>query len=250
MITEQWPTLTEATVRELARSKSYDRGQSYYERGAVSNVVRRGETVRADVEGSQYQPYTVTLTFDDAGAAQTDCSCPYDHGGICKHRVAVLLTCLRDPESVRDKPPISELVADADEETLQEAIIELADSRPEMTDWIETRLSTTEETASDTEVSVNIESIHEQANHALPKPGRQGHGDAYAEAERMASELNGLIEQAQQALDAGDGDTAVEILETITEVLATNRWPDLLPHDAASSTKRLERWVRPSQRRC
>lgn len=233
MITEQWPTLTEATVGELARSKSYDRGQSYYERGAVTNVVRRGETVRADVEGSQYQPYTATLTFDDAGVAQTNCSCPYDHGGICKHRVAVLLMCLRDPESVRDKPPISELVADADEETLQEVIVELADSRPEMTDWIETRLSTTEEPASDTEVSVNIESIREQANHALPKPGRQGHDDAYAEAERMASELNGLIEQAQQALDAGDGDTAVEILETITEVLATNRWPDLLPHDVS-----------------
>jgi uncharacterized Zn finger protein len=102
-----------------------------------------------------------------------------------------------------------------------------------MVDWLETRLSTTEETATNTEVSVNIESIREQANHALPKPGRQGHDDAYAEAERMASELDGLIEQAQQALDASDGDTAVEILETITEVLATNRWAGLLPHDVS-----------------
>jgi uncharacterized Zn finger protein len=233
MSPEQWPTLTEATVRELAKSKSYDRGQSYYERGAVSNVVRRGETVHADVEGSQYQPYTVTIKFDDAGVAQTDCSCPYDHGGICKHRVAVLLTCLRDPESVRDKPPISELVAGADRETLQAVIVELADSRPEMVDWIETRLSATAETAPNTEVSVNTESVREQANHALPKPSRQGHDDAYAEAERMASELDGLIEQAQQALDASDGDTAVEILETITEVLATNRWAGLLPHDVS-----------------
>nr|WP_277543740.1 SWIM zinc finger family protein [Halomicroarcula sp. FL173] len=94
MSTDQWPTLTEATVRELARSKSYDCGQSYYERGAVSNVARRGGIVRADVEGSQYQPYTVTLEFDDAGVAQTDCSCPYDHGGICKHRVAVFANSL------------------------------------------------------------------------------------------------------------------------------------------------------------
>jgi len=54
----QWPPVTEATVRELARSKSYDRGQSYYERGAVSTIVRRGETVRADVEGSQYRYFT------------------------------------------------------------------------------------------------------------------------------------------------------------------------------------------------
>ncbi|WP_267164407.1 SWIM zinc finger family protein [Halovenus salina] len=233
MSNEQWPTLTEATIRERARSKSYDRGQSYYERGAVSDVVRRGETVRAEVEGSQYQPYTVTLEFDDAGVAQTDCSCPYDHGGICKHRVAVLLTCLRDPKSVRDKPTISELVDEANRDTLQELVSELADQRPEMADWIEARLSTTEETATDTEISVNTESIRKQANHALPKPGKQGHDDAYAEAERMASELDGLIEQAQQALDAGDSDIALDILEAITEVLATNRWADLLPHDVS-----------------
>ncbi|MFC7059901.1 SWIM zinc finger family protein [Halovenus salina] len=249
MSNEQWPTLTEATIRERARSKSYDRGQSYYERGAVSDVVRRGETVRAEVEGSQYQPYTVTLEFDDAGVAQTDCSCPYDHGGICKHRVAVLLTCLRDPKSVRDKPTISELVDEANRDTLQELVSELADQRPEMADWIEARLSTTEETATDTEISVNTESIRKQANHALPKPGKQGHDDAYAEAERMASELDGLIEQAQQALDAGDSDIALDILEAITEVLATNRWADLLPHDVSQLYETVGTLEKPSQRR-
>jgi Uncharacterized conserved protein len=83
-------------------------------------VVRRGDRVRADVEGSQYQPYTITINFDDVGVAHTDCSCPYDHGGICKHRVAVLLTCLRNPKRVRAQPPLSDLLADADRETLKE----------------------------------------------------------------------------------------------------------------------------------
>lgn len=170
----QWSTLTEATVRELARSKSYDRGQSYYERGAVSDVVRRGETVRADVEGSQYQPYTVTIEFDDAGVARTDCSCPYDHGGICKHRVAVLLTCVREPECVRNRQPVAELIADADRETLRDLVIELADSRPEITDWLELRLASTDDETDRQAGSVNIESIRRQANHALPKPGQQG----------------------------------------------------------------------------
>jgi len=227
----QWPTLTEATIRELARSTSYDRGQSYYEGGAVSDVVRRGETVRAEVEGSQYQPYTVRLEFDDAGVARTDCSCPYDHGGICKHRVAVLLTCLRDSETVSERPPVSDLVADADRETLQDLIVELAESQPEMVDWIETHLTMTSETDADTTPSVNTESIRQQANHALPKPGQPRHDDAYAEAERMASELDRLVEQAHQALDAGDGETAIDILEAITDVLVTNRWAGLLPHD-------------------
>ncbi|MFC4986875.1 SWIM zinc finger family protein [Saliphagus infecundisoli] len=226
-----WPTLTEATVRELARSKSYERGQSYYERDAVSDVVRRGETLRADVEGSQYQPYTVGIVFDDTGVARTDCSCPYDHGGICKHRVAVLLTCIRDPERVREQLPMSEVIADADREALQELLIELAEGRPEVADLIETRLSTPNDTATGTPVSVNIESIRRQVNHALPKPGQKGHNDAYAEAARMADELGGLIEQAQNAIEAGDGETALDILAVITDELASGRWADLLPYD-------------------
>ena len=231
MSDRQWPPITEATVRELARSKSHDRGRSYYERGAVNTAVRRGETVRADVEGSQYHPYTVTIQFDDAGVATTDCSCPYDHGGICKHRVAVLLVCLRDPESISEKQPIAELVAEADQTTLEELVIELADSRPELVEWIENRLPTVDDTDDDAGGSVNIDSVRKQAEHALPKPGKQGHNDAHAEAERMATELDALIKQAQQALDAEDGETALAILEAIAKVLAANRWPHLLPHD-------------------
>ncbi|WP_165874782.1 SWIM zinc finger family protein [Natrarchaeobius oligotrophus] len=228
---ERWPPVTEATISDLARSSSYDRGQSYYERGAVGEMVRRGKTVRADVEGSQYQPYTVTIEFDDAGVAGTECTCPYDHGGICKHRVAVLLTCLRDPERVDDRPPVSELIEGTSRESLEELLIELAENRPGIAEWIDLRLTSVDATASDTTVSVDIESVRKRANHALPKPGQRGHSDAYAEAERMASELDELIEQARQALDAGDGETAVEILEAVTEVLATNRWPGLLPRD-------------------
>ena len=233
---DEWPPLTEATIRELARSNSYQRGQSYYEQEAVSDVVRRGDRVRADVEGSQYQPYTITINFDDIGVAHTDCSCPYDHGGICKHRVAVLLTCLRNPERVRAQPPLSDLLADADRETLEELLVEFAAERPDVADWFETRLEPSEiadEVATDESVSVNLESIRRQAEHALPKPSQRGHNDAYAEAQRMSGELDELLEQARLAIEAGDGKTALDILEAITEVLVTNRWTELLPHDVS-----------------
>ena len=239
----EWPPLTEATVRELAKSKSYQRGQSYYEQGAVSDVVLRGHTVRADVEGSQYQPYTITLEFGDAGVAHTDCSCPYDHGGICKHRVAVLLTCLRDPDCVRTQPPLSDLLTDADRETLEALLVELAADRPEVADWLVTRLETSavaDEATTDESVSVNLESIQRQAEYALPKPGQRGHNDAYAEAQRMAGELDELLEQARLAIEAGDGETALDILEAITEVLVTNRWSGLLPHDVPDLFETIE----------
>jgi len=231
---DQWPPLTEAIIGDLARAKSYERGQSYYERGAVSDVVRRGDTVRAEVQGSQYQPYTITIMFDETGVTRTDCSCPYDHGGICKHRVAVLLTCLRDTGSIRTRQPISELITEADRTVLEELLVELVDDRPELAAWIETRLETStiaEEGDTASTVSVNLDSVRMQAEHALPKPGQRGHNDAYAESQRMAGELEDLLEQARLALDAGDGRTALDILEVITEVLVNNRWNELLPHD-------------------
>jgi uncharacterized Zn finger protein len=232
MSNEQEPTMTEATVRELARATSYERGQSCYERGAVSDVVRRGEMLRAAVEGRQYQPYTVTITFDDAGVAETDCSCPYDHGGICKHRVAVLLIYICDPDCITHEQPIAEMIVDADRDTLQDLLVELVDSRPEVAEWIETRLDATEEgTAPSSPVSINLDSIHRQANRALPDPGPRGHGDAYTEAEHMAEDLDALIEQARIAIKADDGETALDVLEVITEVLAENKWAGLLPPD-------------------
>jgi uncharacterized Zn finger protein len=235
MSDEQEPTLTAATIRELARSTSYDRGQSYYERGAVNDVVRRGDTVQATVEGSQYQPYTVTIEFDDAGVAGTDCSCPYDHGGICKHRVAVLLTYIHDPDQISHQQPISAVITDADRDTLESLLVELVDSRPELAEWVEIRLGAAEDdTGVSSQGSVNLESIRQQTTHALPDPGQRGRGDAYAEAERMAEELDALIEQAWMAIEADDGETALAILAAITDEITAGRWAELLPHDATA----------------
>lgn len=51
------PTVSEATIKRLVRSKSYDRGENYYDQEAVIDVTRRGDMLRAEVEGSQYEPY-------------------------------------------------------------------------------------------------------------------------------------------------------------------------------------------------
>ena len=227
---ERGPTLTEATVRELARTQSYERGATYYDSGAVGEVVLRGGTIRADVEGSQFRPYTVTVEFDDSGIARTDCSCPYDHGGICKHRVAVLLTYVRDPDRVSHEQRIPELIADTDRDTLEDLLVELLERRPEMASWIESRLGASRAETT-TEVSVDLDSIHRRATDALPDPGPGGHGDAYTQAERMAEELDALIQEARAVLDADDGETALDVLDVIAEVLAENSWTGLVPYD-------------------
>lgn len=141
-------------------------------------MIRDGETIRANVEGSQYQPYTVTIEFDDADVARTVSSCPYDHGGIYKHRVVVLLTYIRDPEWVSNCRPIAELIADANPEILQNLLVELVDSHPEIADWVETCLTTTnDDIDTNSSVSASLDSIRRQANHVLPKPGQRGYTD-------------------------------------------------------------------------
>nr|WP_244621448.1 SWIM zinc finger family protein [Haloarcula marismortui] len=138
------PTLTEAAVRDLARPQSYDRGENYYDKGAVVEIARRGETIRAAVEGSQYKPYQVRIELDETGVVDTACSCPYDHGGICKHRVAVLLTYVRDSDEIDQRPPVSELVADADPEELRDVLVDLVESHPRLAEQVESRLETLE----------------------------------------------------------------------------------------------------------
>lgn len=114
--------------------------QTYYEEGAIVDIVRRGETIRAAVEGSQYEPYQVRIELDETGVVDTACSCPYDHGGICKHRVAIFLTDIRDPDGIDQRSPVSELVADAEPADLRALLVDLVENRPELAEQVESRL--------------------------------------------------------------------------------------------------------------
>jgi uncharacterized Zn finger protein len=57
---------------------------------AVRASVRRGMTLEARVEGSQYIPYRVVITLDEAGIQSPNCMCAYDFGGYRKHPILKL----------------------------------------------------------------------------------------------------------------------------------------------------------------
>jgi len=230
-MTDPDPTLTETVVRELARPQSYDRGENYYDEGAVVELVRRGETIRAAVEGSQYEPYQVRIDLEETGVVDTACSCPYDHGGICKHRVAVLLTYVREPEAIDQRPPVSELVADADPADLRDVLIDLVEGRPELAAQVESRLETLNagdegDDARDRTPDINRESIRQQVQYILrPTEGRSAHAyDPYEAVETDVETLRNLLDQARTALSAGDGGTALDILEPLADELMDEEW--------------------------
>jgi len=238
---KQTPAIPEAAVRRLARSQSYDRGEDYYDQGAVIDIVRRGETLRAEVEGSQCEPYHVRIELDDTGVVDAGCSCPYDHGGICKHRVAVLLTYIRDADDISQRPLVSKLIADADPEQLRELLVALVESRPQLAEWVETRLEATEteDIADDSRErtpAINRESIRRQVRYVLQFPKRGGAGvpDPYAAVETDVGELRDLLEQARAAIKAGDGGTALEILEPLADELMDEEWLTLSYDDSGT----------------
>src|SRR5207248_5955650 len=67
------PNITEATIRQYAAPESLQRGREYQRQGAVLSLVRRGDALEAEVEGSEPAPYQVCVAFDAGGVAGADC---------------------------------------------------------------------------------------------------------------------------------------------------------------------------------
>ena len=89
------------TIRRVAGSKTYARGQTYARQGRASITDRsdNGTRIKAQVRGTRPQPYrqNITLKRAENGAIQGfdgSCTCPVGHN--CKHVVAVLLQDLLD----------------------------------------------------------------------------------------------------------------------------------------------------------
>lgn len=61
------PRLTEEDVRRMTDGRSFARGEDYYESGAIIEPVRQGMEWRAECQGSQYEPYQVSVTLNEAG---------------------------------------------------------------------------------------------------------------------------------------------------------------------------------------
>jgi len=97
-------------LRELAGVKSYERGEGYYEQGAVRSLVTHAGKLAARVEGTE--DYTVVLWLE-GGALRSSCSCPMgEREEFCKHCVATALTYVE----VASSPATTDDEDDADED--------------------------------------------------------------------------------------------------------------------------------------
>jgi uncharacterized Zn finger protein len=222
------PRLSEAAIRQRATAESFRREEDYYRRGAVVSVVQRADTIQAEVEGSQYEPYRVRVVFDEGGVTSAVCGCPYDWGGWCKHIVAALLVCLHEPDSVEDRPTLDELLVDLDREQLQGLLMHLATRDPYVADEIEGQVAALRSTPAGSETSqattpsprctaVDPQPVRRQVSAILRSLDRMRRSQAYWHVGSVVHEVRQLLDQVQGFIEAGDGNNALVLLEAITD---------------------------------
>ena len=230
------PALTETAIRRGASAESFRRGEEYYEGGAVTSAVRRGDTIQAEVDGSQYEPYRVSIAFDQAGVTAASCSCPYDWGGWCKHIVATLLLCLNEPGEIEERPPLADLLAGLNADRLVALIVALAEEDPDLVDAIESQIEILRAIAptaapaiaaalSSAPVAppppprhtpVDPEPFRKQVRRILSSLDGMRRSEAYWHVGEVVNQIGSLVAQAQTLIQAGDGRNAIAILAAIT----------------------------------
>lgn len=207
------PVFDEETIRANCTDESFSRGEDYYADGSVLSIVRRGDQLHAEVQGSEYRPYAVTVELDGDQIVDALCTCPYDWGGWCKHIVAALLACGEAADLVEERQPLSELLAGLDASRLRDLIEKVAAERPDILPLIEQWLSvmpalkTADATTPQTSgaavtVSVDLAAIRRQVQ-AIARRGVDG--------------IDFYVEQVQQLLNNGHVHDALAVLDAITD---------------------------------
>ncbi len=134
---------TEADIRAQTTEKVFGRGEDYAKDGQVLSLVRRGDTLQAEVGGSEDEPYLVSVTFSSNGIKEADCDCPYSEewDGWCKHIVAALLLCLESPREIEERPALKTLLSGLDRAQLQKLVQTLAKDNPSLLNEIEAQVA-------------------------------------------------------------------------------------------------------------
>jgi uncharacterized Zn finger protein len=193
MTKEKLPKLSEAQVRALANEKSFERGKSYYQGGALVEPLRQGWELGAECEGSEYEPYQISVTLDAKGVAATSCTCPYDWGGVCKHVVALLLAYAHNPQGFRIVEPLDKILAGKSKDELIHIIQDMLRHKPDLISVVELTAETQDGKP------MNVSAYRTQARRAM-----QHDSSRAVERELQAlGETAARLAKSGEALNAG-----------------------------------------------
>jgi uncharacterized Zn finger protein len=194
-------------IRARATTQSFSRGESYYYRGAIFDTVRRGNELEGRCEGSEYTPYHIRVTLDEAGdVGAASCTCAYDWGGDCKHIVALLLTYLHKPELFEERVPLQDTLDARSQEDLIALIRQMVARYPDLQTLIDRPIPAQQPDNQ----PVDIESFRRELRQAVRM---------FDEWEDHTAEytIYSVTGAAQRFQDAGDWRSACAIYRVIIE---------------------------------
>ncbi len=239
------PSLSESIIRHHTTAQSFDRGEDYYRSQSVTAIAKRGNTIQAEVEGSEASNYRVTIGFDAGGITSADCTCPYNYEGWCKHIAATLLTCVRQPNSIEDRPTLVQLLDRLDHQKTQHLIQALVDEQPDLIDAIDHHVSlillptpqkqsakAAKAAKTPRRTTIDAAPFRRQVKQIL-RDGLRSLEEGYEEGDPIADDLQEVIGKAEAFTEQGDGNNAIAILEVITATCA-EEWDDLSDYGADS----------------
>lgn len=223
--------ISEAAIRHHATDTSFGRGEEYYERGAVVDLVQRGNALAANVEGSEVTPYRVSFQFDAGGVTAARCTCPYDYGGWCKHIVAAALTCIRHPDQVEVRPTLTQLLERLDSAQLKQLVQSLVAEQAELIDAVDRQVMLLSNPAPPIQSAnahrrstLDVSPFKRQVKSIL-REGVRSLEDGY-EDDPFTDSLQEVIEKALAFARNDDGQSAIAILTAITET-CIDEWDDI-----------------------
>ncbi|MBN3889788.1 MAG: SWIM zinc finger domain-containing protein [Nostoc sp. JL31] len=229
------PQISEFTIRRHANAKSFQRGEAYYNAGAVNAVIQRGHLLQA-VVGTEARPYHVNLNFDSSGLTSVKCTCAYDYEGWCKHIVATMLVCVRNSENIEQRPTLEELLNCLDRIETQRLLQELVAEYPPLIEAIDRHVSWMTNPA-DNQTTIKFV----RRNTLDPAPFRRQvrqilkdtvrYFEEGYEDDPIGEDLLSVVQTAVDFSERGQGENAIAILEAITSTCAEN-WDDVAEYGA------------------
>lgn len=216
----KFPKITESMIRARAAPESFQRGNEYYEEGAISNTAIQGLILTGECAGTYAPYYRVRVELDEAGIAEASCTCPYDYGGYCKHIVALVLAYLHHPRQFAARKAPAELLADLDRHDLDAILTKLMQEQPELCDRIETLISVPSTRGGQPKKKhkkVDIEVYRRRIIGIAHGLDGMRLSEAYWHVGGLANELREVQQSALKFLDTADAETALEILLVLLE---------------------------------
>ena len=213
-MTTKFSSLTHADIQHWVGSASFQKGMSYFGRGAIYESRLQGQTLKARCHGSQAASYKLQVTLGLAGIASANCSCPVGAGGRCKHIAALLLTWVDAPASFKETDDLAACLEKRSKAELIALIQQMIQREPDFEILLEMPLPGIESG----EKLLDAQIIQKQAEHAFRSPHgdwEMGWGDPY----EIAEELQALLDLAGQYQAQNGPGNAATIYRTVAETV-------------------------------